>query len=77
MGPLLKWGWYLVTKDMEKTEVLSGYLQWRRISLGNIEQNWTHMRFDGLHTSAGELADIVMRSLLIVFERSSRTKEVP
>lgn len=67
-------------KDMEKTEVLSAYLQWRRINTGNIEQNWTHMRaldLMGCTQVLRELADIVMSSLSIVFQRSSGTMEVP
>lgn len=44
VGPMLKQGGYLVTKDMDKSELLSAYLQWRSIRLGNIEWYWTHRR---------------------------------
>ncbi|PKU37975.1 rna-directed dna polymerase from mobile element jockey-like [Limosa lapponica baueri] len=65
-------GGYLVTKDMEKTDALSAYLQWRRMMLGNIELNWTQMRpldLIGCTHMLRELPDIIMRPFLIVFER--------
>lgn len=80
VGPLLNGAGYLVTKDMEKTEVLSAYLQWRRIRSGNMELNWGRMRpldLMGCTQALRELADIIIRLLLIVFERTGRTGDVP
>jgi len=76
VGPLLKVGEYQVTKDMEKTEVLSAHLQWRGTRSGNIEPNWTHTRpldLMGCTHTLMELANVMMGPLLIVSERSDRT----